>query len=64
MRDRRIQCIFIMGQPVRLSLLQTLAAVLDSGSTQGAARVLGLSQSAVSRRIGQLEPSSAYRSSS
>lgn len=40
---------------MRLSLLKTLAAVLDTGSTQGAARVLGLSQSAVSRRISQLE---------
>ncbi len=40
---------------MRLELLQTLAAILDSGSTQGAARLLGMSQSAVSRRLGQLE---------
>lgn len=40
---------------MRLSLFQTLVAVLDTGSTQGAARLLGVSQSAVSRRISQLE---------
>jgi DNA-binding transcriptional LysR family regulator len=40
---------------MRLSLLSTLAAVLDTGSTKGAARLLGLSQPAVSRRIAQLE---------
>lgn len=40
---------------MRLELLSTLAAVLDSGSTRGAARQLGLSQPAVSRRIAQLE---------
>ena len=40
---------------MRLSLLQTYAAVLDTGTTQGAARLLGVSQPAISRRISQLE---------
>lgn len=40
---------------MRLSLLETYAAVLDTGTTQGAAKLLGVSQSAVSRRVSQLE---------
>lgn len=40
---------------MRLALLQTYTAVLDTGTTQGAARLLGISQSGISRRISQLE---------
>lgn len=40
---------------MRLALLQTFTAVLDTGTTQGAAGLLGISQSGISRRIGQLE---------
>ncbi len=38
-----------------LTLLSTYRAILETGSTQGAARQLGVSQSAVSRRLAQLE---------
>ena len=38
-----------------LALLATYRAILASGTTQGAARQLGLSQPAVSRRLAQLE---------
>lgn len=40
---------------MNLDLLETYAAIMASGSTQGAALRLGLSQSAVSRRLSQLE---------
>ncbi len=40
---------------MRLSLLQTFQAIVETGTTQGAADKLGLSQSAVSRRLTQLE---------
>jgi DNA-binding transcriptional LysR family regulator len=40
---------------MRLALLETYTAVLDTGTTQGAARLLGISQSGISRRISQLE---------
>jgi DNA-binding transcriptional LysR family regulator len=40
---------------MRLSLLQTFQAIIETGTTQGAAHKLGLSQSAVSRRLTQLE---------
>lgn len=40
---------------MRLSLLQTFQAIIETGTTQGAAEKLGLSQSAVSRRLSQLE---------
>jgi DNA-binding transcriptional LysR family regulator len=40
---------------MRLSLLRTFGAVLDTGTTQGAAKLLSISQSAVSRRVAQLE---------
>ncbi len=40
---------------MRLELLETYQAILNTGTTQGAAALLGLSQSAVSRRLGQLE---------
>ncbi len=42
---------------MRLDLLDTYDAILGTGTTQGAARRLGLSQSAVSRRLAQLEAS-------
>jgi DNA-binding transcriptional LysR family regulator len=42
---------------LRLDLLQTYDAVLTTGTTQAAAAQLGLSQSAVSRRLAQLEAS-------
>lgn len=47
----RFQHIYIM----KLTLLQTFTAVLDTGTTQGAAKLLGVSQSGISRRISQLE---------
>lgn len=40
---------------MRLSLLQTFQAIIETGTTQGAGEKLGLSQSAVSRRLSQLE---------
>ncbi len=40
---------------MRLSLLQTYQAIVETGTTQGAADKLNLSQSAVSRRLTQLE---------
>ncbi|MDO9638275.1 MAG: LysR family transcriptional regulator [Pseudotabrizicola sp.] len=40
---------------MHLSLLETFRAVVEKGTTQAAAQALGLSQSAVSRRIAQLE---------
>lgn len=40
---------------MRLDLLETYAAVVGSGTTQGAAAQLGITQSAVSRRLAQLE---------
>ncbi|MAS15604.1 MAG: LysR family transcriptional regulator [Nitratireductor sp.] len=40
---------------MRLALLQTFQAIIETGTTQGAADKLGLSQSAVSRRLTQLE---------
>lgn len=40
---------------MNLDLLETYSAVLISGTTQGAALRLGVSQSAVSRRLAQLE---------
>lgn len=40
---------------MRLALLQTFQAIIETGTTQGAANKLGLSQSAVSRRLTQLE---------
>jgi DNA-binding transcriptional LysR family regulator len=40
---------------MQLNLLETFRAVLEQGSTLAAARRLGLTQSAVSRRIAQLE---------
>ncbi|MCJ8140103.1 LysR family transcriptional regulator [Falsirhodobacter halotolerans] len=40
---------------MKLKDLEAFRAVMDSGSTQGAAQYLGISQSAVSRRLTQLE---------
>lgn len=40
---------------MHLSLLETFRAVVEKGTTQAAAQALGLSQSAISRRIAQLE---------
>lgn len=40
---------------MQLALLETFRAVIEQGSTLAAARTLGLTQSAVSRRIAQLE---------
>lgn len=40
---------------MQLGLLETLRAVIEQGSTQAAASSLGVTQSAVSRRINQLE---------
>lgn len=40
---------------MQLNLLETFRAVLEQGSTQAAAATLGITQSAVSRRITQLE---------
>ncbi len=40
---------------MHFSLLETFRAVVEKGTTQAAAEALGLSQSAVSRRIAQLE---------
>jgi DNA-binding transcriptional LysR family regulator len=42
---------------MRLELVETYTAVRRAGTTQGAAALLGLSQSAVSRRLAQLEES-------
>lgn len=40
---------------MQLNLLETFRAVIEQGSTQAAAKTLGITQSAVSRRISQLE---------
>jgi DNA-binding transcriptional LysR family regulator len=40
---------------MQLNLLETFRAVIEQGSTQAAAATLGITQSAVSRRIAQLE---------
>ncbi len=42
---------------MRLDLLETYHAILNTGTTQGAATRLGISQSAVSRRLTQFEES-------
>lgn len=42
---------------MRLDLLETYHAILNTGTTQGAAARLGISQSAVSRRLAQFEES-------
>lgn len=42
---------------MRLDLLETYHAILNTGTTQGAAQRLGISQSAVSRRLTQFEDS-------
>ena len=44
-----------------LILLRTLRAISETGSTQGAAAQLGVSQSAVSRRLAQLESTLGLR---
>jgi DNA-binding transcriptional LysR family regulator len=41
--------------PLHLNLLETFRAVIEQKSTQAAAKTLGITQSAVSRRIAQLE---------
>lgn len=47
--------VMLKAHSVDLDLLATYHAILETGSTQAAARRLGVSQSAVSRRLSQLE---------
>src|SRR4051812_24802577 len=47
-------CAFSMSED-QLATIDALLAIIDTGSFGGAARMLGLTQSTISRRIAQLE---------